>query len=95
MPKTAQKLLTALAAGSLVFTPVVAQANTRAGDSASLYTSAQVQPGLGRSAEGEGVVGESGDIIALILVALWTAGIIVIVADVGDDDNENQSPGAN
>ena len=95
MPKTAQKILTTLATVGLVFTPVAAQANTRAGDSKAFYTSSQVQPGLGRSAEGEGVVGESGDIIALILVGLWATGIFVIVADIGDDDNDNQSPGAN
>lgn len=95
MRKTAQKLLAALAVGSLVMTPVAAQANTRAGDSSSFYTSSQVQPGLGRSSDGEGIAGESGDIIALILVGLWATGIIVIVADIGDDDNENQSPGAN
>ncbi len=95
MFKTARNVMAALAAGGLVLTPVAAQANTRAGDSKAFYTSSQVQPGLGRSAEGEGVVGESGDIIALILVGLWATGIFVIVADIGGDDNDNQSPGAN
>ncbi len=94
MPITARKLMAALTAGALVVAPTAAQANTRAGDSTSLYTSSQVQPGLGRTAEGENV-GGTGDILALILVALWATGIFVIAADIGDDDNENQSPGAN
>ncbi|QUL37572.1 hypothetical protein [Erythrobacter sp. JK5] len=92
MLNAARNLMVALAAGSLVMTPVAAQANTRAGDSPAFYTSAQVQPGLGRSADGEGIAA-SGDVIALLLVGLWITGIVVIIADL--DDNDNQSPGAN
>ena len=94
MSKIAQKLMTALAATSLLVAPVAAQANTRAGDSASFYTSAQVQPGVGRTAEGEGLA-NSGDIIGLLLAGLWLTGIIVIAADLDSDGNDNQSPGAN
>lgn len=92
MPKLAPKFMAALAAAGLVFTPIAAQANTRAGDSGAIYSPSQVQPGIGRSAEGEGI-GGGGDIIALILVGLWFTGIVVIAADLDDDDN--QSPGAN
>ena len=95
MSKMTQNFLCVLAAAGLVLTPVAAQANTRAGDSASFYGGSQSQPGLGRGAEGESLVGGGGDIIALLLVGLWLSGIVVIVADIGDDDNDNQSPGAN
>ncbi|WP_298470133.1 hypothetical protein [uncultured Erythrobacter sp.] len=95
MSKVAQKLMTALAATGLLLAPVAAQANTRAGDSSSLYTSAQVGPGAGRSADGEGLGGEPGDIIGILLAGLWLTGIIVIVVDLDDDGNDNQSPGAN
>ncbi|MEM8725666.1 MAG: hypothetical protein AAGE86_09115 [Pseudomonadota bacterium] len=95
MSKITQKLTVALAATGLILAPVAAQANTRAGDSASIYTSAQVGPGAGRAAEGDGLGGEPGDIIGILLAGLWLTGIIVIVADFDGDNNDNQSPGAN
>ncbi len=95
MSKIAQKLMAAFAATGLLVAPVAAQANTRAGDSAAFYTSAQVQPGVGRSADGEGLGGEPGDIIGMLLAGLWLTGIIVIIIDLDDNDNDNQSPGAN
>lgn len=95
MSKIGQKLTVALATAGMLLAPVAAQANTRAGDSGSFYTSAQVQPGVGRSAGGETLGGEPGDIIGILLAGLWLTGIIVIVADFDGDDNDNQSPGAN
>lgn len=92
MAKFTQKLMVTLASAGLVLSPVAAQANTRAGDSSTVYTASQVAPGLGRSAEGEGFGGDKGDLIAALLVGLWATGIIVILLDLDDDDN--QSPGA-
>jgi len=94
MSKIAKNLMASLAATGLLLAPVAAHANTRAGDNSSFYTSAQVQPGVGRSAEGEDL-GGSGDIIGILLAGLWLTGIIVIVVNSDDDGNDNQSPGAN
>ena len=95
MSYKAHKLIAAMAATSIALTPIAAQANTRAGDSATLYTGAASQPGVGRAGAGESLDGSS-DILAALLVALWATGIIVIVADIEfGDGNDNQSPGAN
>ncbi|MEO0872813.1 MAG: hypothetical protein AAFY19_12770, partial [Pseudomonadota bacterium] len=88
-----------LAAIGLALAPAAANAKTRASDSPALSTpaatqSAQSQPGKGRAAKGEKIAGGA-DFLAGFLVGLWAGGIIVIIADVGDNDNQNQSPGAN
>lgn len=93
MAKFTQKLMVTLASAGLVFSPVAAQANTRAGDSSTVYSAAQAAPGLNRSVEGEDFGGNKRDILVGFVLGLWTAGIIVILLDLDDDDN--QSPGAN
>lgn len=93
MSKTIQKVLAAVAAAGLAFTPIAAQANTRAGDSGAFYSGSQSQPGQGRTASGESIAGGA-DILALILVGLWVTGVVLAFAD-DDDDIFNQSPGAN
>ncbi|MEP0189081.1 MAG: hypothetical protein ABJP70_04630 [Erythrobacter sp.] len=95
MPHFVQKLTSIVAVASLSLAPVAAHANTRAGDSSTVYSSSLSQPGQGRSINGESVSG-SGDIIAMVLLGLWASGIFIVAADIqfgGDDDN--QSPGAN
>lgn len=95
MKHLVQKLTSTLAIAGLALAPIAAQANTRAGDSSSVYSSSLSQPGQGRSVTGEGASG-SGDIIAMVLLGLWASGIFIVAADIqfgGDDDN--QSPGAN
>ncbi len=89
MIKTMSRLMVAAAATSMAVAPIAAQANTRAGDSAPVYTSSVSQPGLARSAEGEELRGGAGILIALLAAAAAIGGIIA-VADTEDDD---QSPG--
>ncbi|MEP1422950.1 MAG: hypothetical protein ABJK59_14380 [Erythrobacter sp.] len=88
------KIITTAAAAGLAFAPIAAQANTRAADSAPVYTSASTaQPGLGRSAEGEGVVGVSGIIIGLFAAAAIIGGIVIASSEDDEDTDETQSPG--
>ncbi|MEP0392404.1 MAG: hypothetical protein ABJ205_10450 [Erythrobacter sp.] len=68
MTKTFSKIALAAGAATLAFTPVAATAGTRAGDNAAVYTSAKSQPGVGRDAKGESVLG--GLPIAQILFGL-------------------------
>lgn len=92
MFKTSKVIMTA-AAASLAFAPIAAQANTRAADSAPVYTSTSAaQPGLGRSDEGEAIVGVPGILIGIFAAAAVIGG--VVIASSGDEDNdETQSPG--
>jgi hypothetical protein len=90
MMNTATRLMMTAAAASLALVPVVAQANTRAGDSGAVYSVGASAPGLGRSADGERAEGTSGILIGIIAAAAIIGGIVV-VADGGDDDG--QSPG--
>ncbi|MEM6858913.1 MAG: hypothetical protein AAF559_13695 [Pseudomonadota bacterium] len=99
MSKVTLNLAAGLAAIGLALAPAAANAKTRASDSQARYTpaaaqSAQSQPGEGRAAKGEKIVGGA-DFLVGFLVGLWAGGIVVIAADVGDSDNQNQSPGAN
>lgn len=96
MPHFVQKLTSIVAVAGLSLAPVAAHANTRAGDSSTVYSPALSQSGQGGVDEGVGLAG-GGDLIALILVGLWASGIFIVAADInfsGSDDN-NQSPGAN
>lgn len=83
------KFIAAGIAASMVISPIAAQANTRAGDSGSVYAGAVSQPGLGREADGENLVGVPGIIAAIIAGAGIIAAIIII------EDDDNQSPGGN
>lgn len=81
----------------LALTPIAAQANTRAGDSASTYSAPAPasQPGAGRAADGENVAGAA-NLFALFMVGLWATGVVLAIADDGPDlvdDEPDQSPG--
>ena len=90
MKKLASRLAMTAAAASMAFAPIAAQANTRAGDSSTVYSASAVsQPGIGRDADGEALEGTPG-ILAILFLAAAVAGIIIII-----DDEDNQSPGAN
>ncbi|MEM7665248.1 MAG: hypothetical protein AAF250_05280 [Pseudomonadota bacterium] len=90
MKTFASRLAVTVAAASMAFAPIAAQANTRAGDSSTIYSGSAVsQPGVGRSDDGESLKG-TGGIIIILLAAAAVAGIIIII-----DDDDNQSPGAN
>ncbi|MEE4200913.1 hypothetical protein [Erythrobacter sp.] len=89
-------LLTAGAAG-MAFAPIAASANTRANDNtrasenAPVFVSGgSVEPGLGRDAEGEGVVGVP--IGLLFAAAAATAAVIATVVVVTDDENNDPAP---
>lgn len=89
MKNIVSRALVTAAAASMAFAPIAAQANTRAGDSAPVYTAESAsQPGLARSADGEEMRG-NGSVLLLILAAAAAIAGIIIVAD-GDD---GQSPG--
>lgn len=90
MFKTTTRLIVGAAAASLAFAPIAAQANTRAGDSAPVYSTSTAQPGLARSAEGEELRGTPGILIALLAAAAAIAGIVVMA----DNEDDDISPGA-
>lgn len=90
MIKMTSRLMMTAAAASVAFSPIAVQANTRAGDSAPVYTSATAQPGVARAAEGEELRGSSGVLIALLAAAAAIAGIVILA---GNDDDD-VSPGA-
>lgn len=88
------KIITTTAAAGLAFAPIAAQANTRAADSAPVYTSTSAaQPGLGRSAEGENIVGVPGVIIGLLAAAAVIGAIVIASSEDDEDTDPTQSPG--
>jgi hypothetical protein len=87
--KTAIRMIMAVAAASMAILPVAAQANTRAGDSGAVYTTASAQPGLGRAADGEAAAGGLSIILALFSSALIITGIVFAT----QSDDNGQSPG--
>ncbi|MEP0391130.1 MAG: hypothetical protein ABJ205_02885 [Erythrobacter sp.] len=88
------KIITTAAAAGLAFAPIAAQAKTRAADSAPVYTSTSAaQPGLGRSAEGENVVGVPGVIIGILAAAAVIGAVVIASSEDDEDTDPNQSPG--
>lgn len=91
MIKIASRMLLSAAAASMAVLPVVAQANTRAGDSGAIYSVST--PGVGRSAEGESIAGGA-ILLAIFAGAGIVAGALYAAGVIGeDDDEEGQSPG--
>lgn len=90
MIKLTSRLMVATAAASMAFAPIAAQANTRAGDSAPVYTAeTTAQPGMARDAEGENLRGTTGIVITLLAAAAAIAGIVTLA----DNEDDDQSPG--
>ena len=90
MIKTMSRLAVTAAAASMAFAPIAAQANTRAADSAPVYTAqSSAQPGLARDAEGEDLAGSPSIIIALLAAAAIIGGVVAI----SDNEDDGQSPG--
>ena len=86
MMKTVSRAMVTVAAAAMAFAPIAAQANTRAGDNAPVYTNSSVaQPGAGREAEGEELRGTPGIVIALLAAAAVIGGIVAVADDEGDD----------
>ena len=94
MIKTATRLMAATAALGLVAAPIVAQANTRAGDSGAVYSVSNAAPGLGRAADGEGQEGGGIGIGLLLLGGAAAITGILIATDVIGQDDDCASPGA-
>ncbi|MBA3862342.1 MAG: hypothetical protein C0517_00165 [Erythrobacter sp.] len=89
MIKFAARAMMATAAATMAIAPVAVQANTRAGDSASVYRVSASKPGVGRATQGESNSDGETILIALLAAAAIIGGII-IAASSGDN---NQSPG--
>lgn len=85
------RLAVMAAAISMVFTPIAAQANTRAGDTVAVYSAQSTsQPWIiGDDDEGGWLFGDNAILAALIALAA-VGGLIIVL-----DDSNNQSPGAN
>ncbi len=89
MIKTTSRLLVTVAAASMAFAPIAAQANTRAGDNTPVYSTSNAQPGTARAADGEELRGTPGILIALLAAAAAIAGIVVLAGN----DSDDGSPG--
>jgi hypothetical protein len=97
MIKTASRFLAASAALGLIAAPMMANANTRAGDSGATFSVSSAQPGLGRAADGEGQGeggGAGGALLGVAAGAAIIAGILVATDVIGEDDDDCISPGA-
>lgn len=95
MTKTVTRMMAAAAALGLVAAPIMAQANTRAADSAATYSTSNALPGLGRAAAGEGQAEEGAGLTAVFVGGIGIAAVIggiVVAADSGSDDDA--SPGS-
>ena len=92
MTKTVTRMMAAAAALGLVAAPIMAQANTRAGDNATAYSTSNALPGLGRAADGEGQ--EEGGNGAGLLLGVAAVGVIIAgVVVAADSGNNDASPG--
>jgi hypothetical protein len=86
--KAISNLLVSVAAAGLAFAPIAAQANTRAGDSSPIYSSAMVSSSMAQDNDGEGM--GAGTLIIGVLAVAAIIGAIVIALD----SDEPASPGA-
>jgi hypothetical protein len=95
MIKTVTRMMAATAALGLVAAPIIAHANTRAGDSNASYSTSNALPGLGRASGGEGQE-EGGAGSVLLGVGAGTLIVIggLVAFDVIGDDDDCASPGA-
>lgn len=96
MIKTATRFMVAAAALGLVSAPIMVQANTRAGDSGSVYRTGSSAPGLGRAGDGE-EQGEEAGAVGILLgigaVGLGLVGLGLATGVIGDEDDADGSPG--
>jgi len=86
--KIVSRIVLGAGAIGLALTPIAAQANTRAGDSARTYSAPASQPGAGRTVDGENVA-SAANLFALFMVGLWATGVVLAITD----DDSDQSPG--
>ena len=88
MIRSVTRIVMTAAAASMALMPIAAQANTRAGDSGSVY-SVSAAPGVGRAAEGESISG----VFSIILGLLGTAALISVAIFASSSDGDGQSAG--
>lgn len=90
----ASRIAMTTAAACMVFSPIAAQANTRAGDSGAIYSrNALSQPGFARAAKGLGIANDDDDDDLGLLLLYVLGGAAVIAAIIVIDDEDDQSPG--
>ena len=88
MKKFMSRALVGAAAAGMVFAPIAAQANTRAGDSAPVYATNVAQPGMAREIDGENVRGAGNTLLLLLALGAAGLGIYTLL-----DSNNAASPG--
>lgn len=92
------KFTLAFGTAALALTPVAAIANTRAGDNSTVYASSVSEPGKGRSAQGEKLVGGIAPfhVILALVIGGWATTFVAKSSDVlfeDEDEEEFQSAG--
>ncbi|RPF71536.1 hypothetical protein [Aurantiacibacter spongiae] len=86
-----KNILAGLAATTMVFAPIAAQAGTRAIDSDVSLASLDRAGADYSGGEEIGLAGKVGYLLALLIAA----GVVIVIVTDGDEDNGNASPGAN
>lgn len=98
MMKTVSRMLAASAALGLVAAPIMANANTRAGDAGAVYSVSNSAPGLGRAAAGEGQddeeAGAGSFLIGALALGAIVTGVLIATDVIGGGDDDCASPGA-
>lgn len=89
----ATRMMMTAAAASMAFAPVVAQANTRASDSKTVYSTSNAKPGLGRAAKGEKQAQGMSIILGLLGATAVVVGGLIAGGVIGDSTDDDQSPG--
>jgi len=93
MNNFATRMMMTAAAASMAFMPVVAQANTRAGDSATVYSTAKAKPGVGRAAKGEKQAQGFSIVLGLLAASAVIVGGLIAGGVIGNSTDDDQSPG--
>lgn len=88
--KSISRLICAIAAGNLVFVPIAAQANTRAGDNSAIYTTPMAAGSGVAASTGAEDENDENEFFVYLLAGSWVTGIIFIIFE-----DDNQSPGGN
>lgn len=80
------RIAVTIAAASMAFAPIAAQAGTRAGDNQTVYSTSAAQPGVGLDADGERSGGGAGGLG--IVIAITSLAAIIAALVIAADDNQ-------